>query len=60
MISAMQQTVRAQYMLTENPGLLTVEKGESTADITQDDIRKNVDIQSANKVKLHSAWYTER
>lgn len=42
-------------MLTEETGLLEAEEGEATADITQHDIVKHVDMQSAQKVS-HSLW----
>jgi len=50
MAAAVRQSARAEYMLPEESGCLEPEVGERTADITQHDIVKSVDIQSAQKV----------
>lgn len=50
MKSAVGQSIRADAMLIEDTGFLEAEDGEATADISQHDIVKQVDVQSAQKV----------
>ena len=50
MKSAVSQSIRSDAMLIEDTGYLEAEPGETTADISQHDIIKQVDVQSAQKV----------
>ncbi|XP_067940741.1 WD repeat-containing protein 46-like [Watersipora subatra] len=49
MSNAVRQAAKSEFMLAEEAGLLQADEGEATADISQHDIVKCVDIQSAQK-----------
>lgn len=46
---AIKQSARAEILLNEDDGYLVPDEGEESTEITQDDIKQNVDITSATK-----------
>ena len=48
--NAVKQSAKSEFMLPEESGFIEADEGETTADVSQHDIVKSVDIQSAQKV----------
>ena len=48
--NAVKQSAKSEFMLPEESGFIEADEGEETADVSQHDIVKSVDIQSAQKV----------
>lgn len=52
--NAVKQAARSEFILPEESGFLEADEGETTADISQHDIVKATDLQTAQKVCLMS------
>lgn len=52
LLNSVRQAARSDVLLPEEAGFMEADDGEATADITQHDIVKAVDMQTAQKVCL--------